>query len=239
MSESTVQEVAATTTKNRGVELAAQRYETMLDRVSTGYLSFDLTLSHHSSHQVYNRRFYRTIGAIFRTDVVITRFLNDSEREKLLEVESAIAGLIDRFEEQLKEQMTQLNVFMEQHSVSNFLNYTNELKASIKLASPQSRRFVTLLIAFDNMLKMVDALWFAGVYDNKQRDRAAFEWRQRLLKLVNRLIHIEGETMRYARGLGKDAELDQIEVTAEERQDDQEAESTVVDEKVEDESKVA
>lgn len=89
-------------------------------------------------------------------------------------------------------------MLMDEHALTDRASYGEAaLSVRAEYTSQQANRYLDLLLAMDQLLMRIDALWLSGLVEAKQRASRGYEWQRRLIKLANRVRDLGDRARRY------------------------------------------
>lgn len=171
---------------------------------------FEQTLQIHSlqGQRVMDRSFRALSGSLFRCEVIL-RIVGDEQAIDL--VESQIMEGFQALLTDLEHELAGAKALMQTHGIEALPTYTNTKKYKIKIKTPQIANFARMVVQLDELISRIDALWILGqVITSKDRSVQTWDWQQRLIKLANRIIHLERRARESAYRKGMRAEVEAV-----------------------------
>lgn len=165
----------------------------------------ELKLKSLQAQRVAHRSFAPLAGSLFRSDVILRIVGTDDAADEL---ETIIQDLMQPVMNDLEKSQEQARYVLEQNKISSTPDYTYIRSFPVEIMSPQTATFARMIKELDNLIVLLDTLWFNGLLTNKQRSQQTKDWQQRLLRMANRIINFERRARRRALDAGKQAEVD-------------------------------
>jgi len=159
------------------------------------------------AHQVVGRSLIRVARALYGIDVVLHAI---GDAEKIDEVEAVVDALLGDFSKALGDEVARLDAVKSSNGISAAPTHV-----TFRISSPQLSQYADLIQALDRLMVSTDTLWLSGVFSNRQRADAAYQWRNALLALGRRIVEIEARAREFAVRKGKGEEVAAGEADAE------------------------
>lgn len=147
-----------------------------------------IELKSYHSNKVIDRVFAKTGVALFNVNVVLRAL---AKREQADEVHKSIQSGFDVVFNDLVEAQSQAKKLLDDNGITELPEYENASVYEITITSPSMATLLKLLKQMDQLMVMFDALWFYGVFSDRQKSDGCYEWQRRLIKTCNRVIGIE------------------------------------------------
>ena len=188
----------------------------------------EITLNTLHCQRVYKRVWDRLKADIFILTIP-TRTMGFDEVAD--QAEKFLDEQFEKIRADLAADIERADVLMDEHALTDRASYGEAaLSVTAEYTSPQANRYLDLLLALDQLLMRIDALWLSGLVEAKERTTRGYEWQRRLIKLANRLRDLGDRGRRYlqeeqakraarvkpeATASGTDAEQDASSIEAE------------------------
>lgn len=108
----------------------------------------------------------------------------------------------------LKSEEERVKTLIEQNNITLFPTYTNPVNLQIKLTSPLAKLFIDLVLKLDDVCQKVDALWYAAVLDDSQRNNQAYNNARYIRRIAGNIQELEAKAMKAAQNEGKEEEVE-------------------------------
>lgn len=160
-----------------------------LEENSQPVLRTNISLDTNPAQDIFNRTFHQVNNALFQLDVpMIARHQNYLEAFKL--VEQAILKDLEDVTNDLNNDLAQLELLAQNKGQDLKLikiEHTNPQIHEVKVLSPKSVQYIYIIREFDKYLTTLDKLWLLGEVAPHYRMERTTNWRQRIVKLGNRI----------------------------------------------------
>lgn len=164
-------------------------------RAPTPALAREITLNTLHCQRVYKRVWDRLKADIFILTIP-TRTMGLDEAAD--QAEKFLDEQFEKIRADLAEDIERADVLMDEHALTDRASYGEAaLSVTAEYTSPQANRYLDLLLAMDQLLMRIDALWLSGLVEAKQRASRGYEWQRRLIKLANRVRDLGDRARRY------------------------------------------
>lgn len=164
-----------------------------------------VTFSSLQAHHVMDRCFEKLNRSLFSISVILQITCDE---EKIEQVNDVINDYFIDGEKDLTLQIAQMQKILDDNGVEKLAVYTRPRKFELELFSPRMKKFLTLVDFLDQLIRLIDTVWFASELTDKQKKVAGIQWRQRLIKLSGRIINIEKRARNDAASQGKKEEVE-------------------------------
>ncbi len=164
-----------------------------------------VTFSSLQAHHVMDRCFEKLNRSLFSISVILQITCDE---EKIEQVNEVINDYFIDGEKDLTLQIAQMKKILDDNGVEKLAGYTRPREFKLELFSPRMKKFLVLVDLLDQLIRLIDTVWFASELTDKQKKVAGIQWRQRLIKLSGRIINIEKRARNDAASQGKKEEVE-------------------------------
>ncbi len=164
-----------------------------------------VTFSSLQAHHVMDRCFEKLNRSLFSISVILQITCDE---EKIDQVNDVIKDYFIDGEKDLMLQIAQMKKILDDNGVEKLAGYTRPRVFELELYSPRMKKFLVLVELLDQLIRLIDTVWFASELTDKQKKVAGIQWRQRLIKLSGRIINIEKRARNDAASQGKKEEVE-------------------------------
>lgn len=137
--------------------------------VTHPYTEREVKLQSFQAQRHFNRLFERAQISAYQIIVMLPVF---SDHAETAECENILSGALDRAGEQMRELIAQCEARMEETAVGGLVRYTDATTKKVPIYTPHCGQFVGLVVSYDNLVQMLDTLWFNRAFTREQRDEA-------------------------------------------------------------------
>lgn len=113
---------------------------------------------------------------------------------KFVEIESEMQGAMDR-----------MNVLKNESGARVARQYFHAEMVTVQAMTPMFTRFIELIVRMDDLMQLVDSLWFARRLNDKQRAEVINQWRNRLIRFNRELYMLKVRAASHAEKIRNDA----------------------------------
>lgn len=165
----------------------------------------NITFRSLQAHHVMDRCFDKLNRSLFSISVILQITCNEDKIDQINEV---IDGYFSEVEKDLSIQVEQMKKILDDNGVETLAGYTKPRIFELEIYSPRMKKFLMLVNSLDELIRLIDTVWFAAELTDKQKKVAGIQWRQRLIKLSGRVINIERRARNDAANQGKNEEVE-------------------------------
>ncbi len=163
---------------------------------SRPFLTQKVVLSSLHAQQVFDRGYEMCANALFSLSVVL-RFIGSEAQAQ--EVDALVDASIDQSLEDLRQESRRLREVAESNGIEATIGYTSAKTVEVQITSPRAIRYLAIIVEFDGMLALMDALWLSSVVTDAQYARGVYEWKRRILRLAGQIRQIASRAVLAAR----------------------------------------
>jgi len=128
--------------------------------------------------------------ALFTLDVIsrkrIARLNLSTKQHKA--ATKALNKLFADFEKGIQDETVRLETVLKAQKISDRANHNNPRTTEVEITTPELKRAVDLLLAFDNLIILVDTVWLMGIMDTDEANQFR-QLKTRQLKFLFRDIY--------------------------------------------------
>lgn len=135
------------------------------------------------NYKVYSRAVYN-IGVMLR---VI------GKEEEAVEMETLIDKEISKISESMRGEKARLQSIIDDVAIESMVKYTDPVEEDVIISTPRGKQYLNLIISLEDLVSLVDTLWLEGELDDAQQVALNRQWRQSLMKMGRRVIHMNNE----------------------------------------------
>ena len=162
---------------------------------SRAVICHPLDLATHLGLKTYNRTFRRVEAGLFLADVVahLQGRASDAYAAEIAQVNVAIARELDRLAALVVAQARWIEHVVRKAArppAESAVRYTQPARVELAMRTPKARRYAELLAQLEQILRALDAAWYAGALDTPaqlQAGRLLFRHFHRACGVVERL----------------------------------------------------
>ena len=162
---------------------------------SRAVICHPLDLATHLGLKTYNRTFRRVEAGLFLADVVahLQGRASDTYAAEIAQVNVAIARELDRLAALVVAQARWIEHVVRKAAgppAESAVRYTQPARVELAMRTPKARRYAELLAQLEQILRALDAAWYAGALDTPaqlQAGRLLFRHFHRACGVVERL----------------------------------------------------
>ena len=145
---------------------------------SRAVICHPLDLATHLGLKTYNRTFRRVEAGLFLADVVahLQGRASDAYAAEIAQVNVAIARELDRLAALVVAQARWIEHVVRKAArppAESAVRYTQPARVELAMRTPKARRYAELLAELEQILRALDAAWYAGALDTPARSRPA------------------------------------------------------------------
>lgn len=156
-------------------------------------------------HRVFENQFEHVQGSIFYLDAIFP-VSHHKSAEHFADVMDLLNKRFDRVEKALADEFARLTQVAKNEGVEVVDDYTVDMSQIFPIYTPRMARWVALLSQADEMLSLVDALWYATIFDSVTRAEFIHKWRNALSGFSREISNIHKRVFFMVRQLeAKDA----------------------------------
>lgn len=208
-------------------------------RPSQPYITQAIELQSRYAQQAYRRSYKSASDSLYLLGIVL-RIVGTQEQAN--NVETVIDELLKTCNDEIRQEAARLMKLLDDNSIETNVSYSNGIRFEPRITSPRSRQYLGMIVAVDELIGLMDALWLNGVLSDSQYSNASYMWQRRLIRLANRIRNITSRAISAAKNGGKEMqdELEQalsdagVEIPAADEDDDEHDERGAGDAKVSD-----
>ena len=156
---------------------------------STALMKSTLTLNSEQGKSFAGSPFENMSHALFVIDVISRKRTENTANSKLhRKVATAVSKRFQDMENDIKAETERLELFLKQAKVTERATYTNPTFRIVEVASPEVRRLCDLLMAFDNMIVLLDTAWLWRMIDTDDASKYRTAKKRELKKFLGSLM---------------------------------------------------
>lgn len=130
--------------------------------------------------------------ALFTLDVIsrkrIARLKLSTKEHKA--ATKALNKLFTDFETEIKDDSTRLEAVLKSQKVNGRAEHNNPRSAQIEITTPELKRALDLLIAFDNLIVLVDTVWLMGIMETDEANQFRLAKSRQLTNLFKNIYKL-------------------------------------------------
>jgi len=168
----------------------------------------NITFSSLQAHHVMDRCFEKLNRSLFSISVILQITCDENKIDTINDV---IEGYFSEVEKDLFLQIDQMKKILDDNGVEKLAGYSKPRIFELEIYSPRMKKFLMLVNSLDELIRLIDTVWYAAELTDKQKKVAGIQWRQRLIKLSGRVINIERRARNDAANQGK---IEEVEAAA-------------------------
>ncbi|KRW83747.1 hypothetical protein [Marinobacter sp. P4B1] len=153
--------------------------------ISRPALVQNVTLDTPCAQKVFNRTFEEVLRNLYSLSIVARIVSADSDQAE--ELNASIKEKFEGMNELMDREMARLQKIREDNGITATPKYSDPLTQEVSYSSPMGGKFLQLILKLDQIAKMLDCLWLAEEFDDKQKLRGEYDWQRRLIKLANQV----------------------------------------------------
>jgi hypothetical protein len=173
----------------------------------------EMPLKTEPASKVFENTFEPAQNTFFMLQVILpkTSLKDNSVLESVMEY---VEGKFTELETEMTQTTDRLLVLKQDANARTARQYFHAEMLTVQVMTPLFERFLALIIRMDELMQLVDSLWFARRLNDKQRAEVINQWRNRLVKF-NREVYLLKERARlYADKLRDTAKTKEEQKTA-------------------------
>jgi len=156
---------------------------------STAVMKSTLTLNTEQGKSFAGNPFENMAHCLFVIDVISRKLTENTANCKLhRKVSTAVGKRFQEMENDIKSETERLELFLKQAKVTERATYTNPTIRTVDVASPDVRRLCDLLMAFDNMIMLLDTAWLWRMIDTVEANEYRMMKKRALKKFLGSLM---------------------------------------------------
>lgn len=167
---------------------------------SRAYSLHSIALNSTSARKVYDRVFERVDGAFFGVAVLARITLGEDGATYVEEIADADMASAAK---DIADERARLQILADENAVTITVRYTKPATLEAKISAPRTSKFLALIRDLDALIAAIDALWLAGVVNDKQHSQGIYLWQRRVLRAASQVIMLAGRAFRAARRGGR------------------------------------
>lgn len=111
------------------------------------------------------------------------------QRNRLAERASdAIEEYFGDVDKEINNEIARYMIMCEEYDVTpNDTTYTNPIKKEVEITLPQGNRLMNLIMKLDELMVIIDTLWWGGAMDEKHNITQARLWEEKVAKVTSRI----------------------------------------------------
>lgn len=148
----------------------------------------ELPLRTDPATRVFEATFEPAQNSFFHLQVILPRSsaLDTSMLETVMEF---VEQRFTEIETEMGMAMDRLNVLKADCGAKVARQYVHAETLTVQVMTPMFERFLSLVVRMDEIMQLVDSLWFARRLTDRQRSEVINQWRNRLIKF-NREVNV-------------------------------------------------
>lgn len=144
-------------------------------------------ISSQQTIKVIDSAFYRIVSALYWLEVIY----HTINTEAASQVHDSLCTIFSDVKTEMDTEMEQLAKTAEDNGVDSFVEYSDPKEKVFKISSPLINTYASLILQYDQMNKVIDSLWLSTTIDNGQMHKGRMAWRNKLVKVANKVIDIQ------------------------------------------------
>lgn len=162
---------------------APQRYEYSKPSLSGSITLYTEQAKHFGGNHLDNLQ-----TAMFIIDVVSRKLARNLKTFDHKAVVDAVDKKIGVMEKDIRDETERLEAFLKSRGVTVRANYSSPLHREFAITSPDVQRITSLLVAFDQLIILIDTAWLVGMVDSAEAEKFRVNKSNTLLKLTRSLV---------------------------------------------------
>lgn len=147
-------------------------------------ITIQKTLGSHQAQRSYERSWDHTSRALYLITVVLRAIASD---EQARQVETLIDAQLDELQKHYADEIARLEKQCEDSGIEPVIHFTKPRVLDVQISTPRANRYLGLLSQLDRVIGLISLLWLSGVRGDSQYSAECYLWRQRLLRVSNRI----------------------------------------------------
>lgn len=174
--------------------------------------------------KLYTRSFGVSASSLFNIDVILPIV---GDEEAIEQIEEIIYTYFDETTKALSEGVERFRTLIEQNAIAAELDYSHVETYAVKIPTPNASKLLNLFVTCDELLCLLDTLWFGGIVDSKHRRQEGYEWLRQVKRLCGKIIGIErrARSAAYKNNDNNDADIPEPPAGSEELEKEAEIDS--------------
>lgn len=154
----------------------------------------EMPLKTEPASKVFENTFEPAQNTFFMLQVILpkTSLKDNTVLESVMEY---VEGKFTELENEMTQTTDRLLVLKQDAQARTARQYFHAEMLTVQVMTPLFERFLALIIRMDELMQLVDSLWFARRLNDKQRAEVINQWRNRLVKF-NREVYLLKERAR-------------------------------------------
>lgn len=165
-----------------------------------------ITLNSLWAQRAMTRAFSNVSRALYFIDVIMHIVGNGEYTDS---IERLVLEKINKQKKGFDQEEQRFDKLLGDNGIDRLPDYDHPVEYKIEISGPQLVSFAAIIKQLDALTIKVDALWLNSILDNKQRLQASQQLFQRVIKLGNQIIGMEGHARKSIQNFGKQAEVEQ------------------------------
>lgn len=158
------------------------------------------------AQRAMTRAFSNVSRALYFIDVIMHIIGNGEYTDS---IERLVLEKINERKKGFDQEEQRFDKLLGDNGIDRLPDYDHPVEYKIEISCPQLASFAAIIKQLDTLIIKVDALWLNNILDNKQRLQANQQLFQRVIKLGNQIIGMEGHARKSIQNFGKQAEVEQ------------------------------
>lgn len=166
-----------------------------------------MTFKSAQARRVYERSFHTMSYSAFSVDVILR--VIGGKPDAVNAVMTLIDERIESFGQSIEAELSALKAKAQERGLSlkNLPSYSNPMEVEVAISSPQAGKISRLLLRFDELMSVMDMLWFNGELSGDKRIELQQSFERRFYSLAGFLFNIQGRARNQAKRQGKEEEV--------------------------------
>jgi hypothetical protein len=173
----------------------------------------ELPLKTEPASKVFENTFEPAQKTFFMLQVILpkTSLKDKSVLESVMEY---VEGKFSELETEMTQTTDRLLVLKQDAGARSARQYFHAEMLTVQVMTPLFERFLALIIRMDELMQLVDSLWFARRLNDKQRAEVINQWRNRLVKFNREVFLLKERARTYADKIRETAKTKEEQKTA-------------------------
>jgi hypothetical protein len=173
----------------------------------------ELPLKTEPASKVFENTFEPAQNTFFMLQVILpkTSLKDNSVLESVMEY---VEGKFTELETEMTQTTDRLLVLKQDANARTARQYFHAEMLTVQVMTPLFERFMALIVRMDELMQLVDSLWFARRLNDKQRAEVINQWRNRLVKFNREVFLLKERARSYAEKLRETATTKEEQKTA-------------------------
>jgi len=164
-----------------------------------------MTFKSAQARRVYERSFHTMSYSAFSVDVILR--VIGGKPDAVNAVMTLIDERIEIFGQSIEAELSTLKAKAQERGLKNLPSYSNPMEVEVAISSPQAGKISRLLLRFDELMSVMDMLWFNGELSGDKRIELQQNFERRFYSLAGFLFNIQGRARNQAKRQGKEDEV--------------------------------